>query len=276
MNAFGGRNTLPAIVALIAAMSIAVSWFLPWETVLINLSLIDIIGLSNRFSLGDLLIIGAPVIAGIAAFWRLMNVNSGRMASAVAAVSFGIALAACGLTIVIWPQSADAKFGAQLGFGVFVATAGALVGLVASIVDAQSVPGQAPAYQPGSWPATPIAPQGPMGQPFPGASPSGWGPAVLTVAEGGRSYTLPMGEGQQAVVGRGSDARIRLSDPKVSRRHVLLERSSGNWVVRDLGATNPTRLIDPSGQTQTLQGEVRISSGQLLVGDVLISLPPSR
>jgi hypothetical protein len=47
------------------------------------------------------------------------------------------------------------------------------------------------------------------------------------------------------------------------------------WSVRDLGATNPTRLLGASGTAQPIVGEVHIASGQLLVGDVLVTLFPA-
>jgi pSer/pThr/pTyr-binding forkhead associated (FHA) protein len=81
--------------------------------------------------------------------------------------------------------------------------------------------------------------------------------------------------GEQVMVGRDVDARVRLSDPKVSRRHVMILWSGAGWSVRDLGATNPTRLLGASGTAQPVVGEIRIASGQLLVGDVLVTLFPA-
>jgi hypothetical protein len=96
--------------------------------------------------------------------------------------------------------------------------------------------------------------------------------ARLTYVESGRSATLMVNSGEQVLIGRDTNARVRLSDPKVSRQHALLQRSGSDWLVRDLGATNPTRLLGPGGQPQNVQGEIRIPSGQILVGDVLVTL----
>ena len=81
--------------------------------------------------------------------------------------------------------------------------------------------------------------------------------------------------GEQLLVGRDSAARIRLSDPKVSRQHAMISRSGNDWVVRDLGATNPTKFIGATGGAQTVQGEIRVPSGQLLIGEVLVTLYPA-
>jgi hypothetical protein len=94
----------------------------------------------------------------------------------------------------------------------------------------------------------------------------------ITYVESGRSATLMVNPGDQILIGRDPSARVRLSDPKVSRRHALLQRSGADWLVRDLGATNPTRLLGPGGVPQSVQGEIRIQSGQLLIGDVLVTL----
>ncbi|WP_448610007.1 FtsK/SpoIIIE domain-containing protein [Geodermatophilus sp. URMC 60] len=53
--------------------------------------------------------------------------------------------------------------------------------------------------------------------------------------------TLPLDRGRH-VVGRGSDATVRLTDPDVSRRHVLVEVGAGSLAVRDLGSTNGSLL----------------------------------
>ncbi len=52
---------------------------------------------------------------------------------------------------------------------------------------------------------------------------------------------LPLDRGRH-VVGRGSDATVRLTDPAVSRRHVLVEVGAGDLTVRDLGSSNGSRL----------------------------------
>jgi pSer/pThr/pTyr-binding forkhead associated (FHA) protein len=97
----------------------------------------------------------------------------------------------------------------------------------------------------------------------------------ITVVESGRSSTLSVGEGERVIVGRDLGADIRVTDAKVSRRHAMIEWSAGGWIVRDLAATNPTRFLDASGGAQILAGQIRIASGQLVMGDVLITLNPA-
>jgi S-DNA-T family DNA segregation ATPase FtsK/SpoIIIE len=52
---------------------------------------------------------------------------------------------------------------------------------------------------------------------------------------------VPLGQGSH-VIGRGSDADVRLDDPDVSRRHVAVEVGRGSITVADLGSTNGSRL----------------------------------
>lgn len=53
--------------------------------------------------------------------------------------------------------------------------------------------------------------------------------------------TLPLGQGHW-VLGRGSEATIRLDDPDVSRRHVALQVGGGVITVADLGSTNGSSM----------------------------------
>ncbi len=63
------------------------------------------------------------------------------------------------------------------------------------------------------------------------------------------------------LIGRGSDAAIRLDDDYVSTRHARIAASGDQWFVEDLGSTNGTyvgtvRITQPT--TITLGTEVRI------------------
>lgn len=55
----------------------------------------------------------------------------------------------------------------------------------------------------------------------------------------GQRYEL---SGAPLVIGRGSDASVRLADKGISRRHLQISRQGGNYVATDLGSTNGTRL----------------------------------
>jgi S-DNA-T family DNA segregation ATPase FtsK/SpoIIIE len=55
--------------------------------------------------------------------------------------------------------------------------------------------------------------------------------------------TIPLGQGRH-VLGRGSEATVRLDDPDVSRRHVEVHVGGGEITVADLSSTNGSRLDD--------------------------------
>jgi hypothetical protein len=63
------------------------------------------------------------------------------------------------------------------------------------------------------------------------------------------------------LIGRGSDAAIRLDDDYVSTRHARIAHSGDQWFVEDLGSTNGTyigsaRITQPT--TLTLGTQIRI------------------
>lgn len=65
-------------------------------------------------------------------------------------------------------------------------------------------------------------------------------PATRALLESGdRRFALGS---PQTTVGRGRDADIKLDDPNISRTHVQFEQQGRDWVARDLGSTNGTRL----------------------------------
>ncbi len=112
------------------------------------------------------------------------------------------------------------------------------------------------------------------GEPIGASSVAGTG-GLISYVESGRSSSVAVDDGDPILVGRDAVARIRLRDTKVSRHHVMVAWMGNGWSVRDLGATNPTRLLGSSGSTQAIVGEVRIASGQLLIGDVVMTLFPA-
>lgn len=65
---------------------------------------------------------------------------------------------------------------------------------------------------------------------------------VLFVREGelsGQSWPL---EGEEFVVGRGSDCDLVLPERQVSRHHIRIRSEQGNYVLYDLGSKNGTHL----------------------------------
>lgn len=61
--------------------------------------------------------------------------------------------------------------------------------------------------------------------------------AVLETGDRRFAITPPV-----TIVGRGSEADVRLDDPNVSRRHAEFRLDAGRWMVTDLGSTNGTLL----------------------------------
>lgn len=68
--------------------------------------------------------------------------------------------------------------------------------------------------------------------------PDGLAPAELVLPAGGRIQIGP----DPVVIGRMPECDVVLSDPNVSRRHAEIVRVEGDFLVRDLGSTNGTRL----------------------------------
>ncbi|TQN41563.1 S-DNA-T family DNA segregation ATPase FtsK/SpoIIIE [Blastococcus colisei] len=72
-----------------------------------------------------------------------------------------------------------------------------------------------------------------------GRTPSALELHVVGGPDAGRS--LPLGQGHH-VIGRSSDAQVRLDDPDVSRRHARVHVGGGSVTVTDLGSSNGSRL----------------------------------
>jgi pSer/pThr/pTyr-binding forkhead associated (FHA) protein len=97
-------------------------------------------------------------------------------------------------------------------------------------------------------------------RPKPAKRPRG-APTHVYIAEGanaGESISL---DEAPLLIGRGSDAQIRLDDDYVSTRHARIAASGDQWFVEDLGSTNGTyigsqRLTQPA--TLQLGSHVRI------------------
>ena len=67
-------------------------------------------------------------------------------------------------------------------------------------------------------------------------------PQTLVVMEGPNAgQSAPLGE-QPVLIGRGTDAAIRLDDDYVSTRHARVATNGEQWFVEDLGSTNGTYI----------------------------------
>ena len=65
-------------------------------------------------------------------------------------------------------------------------------------------------------------------------------PREVVIAEGGNAGEVISLENAPLLIGRGTDAAIRLDDDYVSTRHARIARSGDQWFVEDLGSTNGT------------------------------------
>lgn len=86
-------------------------------------------------------------------------------------------------------------------------------------------------------------------------------PTHVLVVEGGNAGQRAELAQAPVLIGRGSDAGIRLDDDYVSTRHARIASSGDQWFVEDLGSTNGTyigtvRITQPT--TLTLGTQVRI------------------
>ncbi len=86
-------------------------------------------------------------------------------------------------------------------------------------------------------------------------------PSHVLVIEGANTGERAELDQAPILIGRGTDAAIRLDDDYVSTRHARIAASGDQWFVEDLGSTNGTyigsvRITQPT--TITLGTQVRI------------------
>jgi hypothetical protein len=100
--------------------------------------------------------------------------------------------------------------------------------------------------------------------------------AQVSVIDAGRPQPpIPLQVGSRLVVGRGPDADIRLSDPRVSRHHLAISVDGQGYRLADLNSTNPARIIAGGRQGQMLSGgQTLLASGQVVIGESIITLYP--
>jgi pSer/pThr/pTyr-binding forkhead associated (FHA) protein len=65
-------------------------------------------------------------------------------------------------------------------------------------------------------------------------------PVEVVILEGGNSGEVVSLAEAPLLIGRGTDAAIRLDDDYVSTRHARIANSGTEWFVEDLGSTNGT------------------------------------
>ncbi|QCX26128.1 FHA domain-containing protein FhaB/FipA [Nocardioides jishulii] len=93
-------------------------------------------------------------------------------------------------------------------------------------------------------------------------------PTHVLVVEGANAGERADLNGEPVLIGRGSDAAIRLDDDYVSTRHARIALSGDQWYVEDLGSTNGT-YVGSSRITEPLAVSV---GTQVRIGKTLLEL----
>ena len=95
------------------------------------------------------------------------------------------------------------------------------------------------------------------------------GSSYLVVREGERADVYDLADGDEIVIGRGSEVTVQIGDARASRRHAAVRREGARVTLADLGSRNGTRL-----NQETLRDEERaIGSGDVIrIGEVELVL----
>ena len=93
-------------------------------------------------------------------------------------------------------------------------------------------------------------------------------PQVLQIVDGPNAgQSVPLGD-QTILLGRGTDAAIRLDDDYVSTRHARFATNGEQWFVEDLGSTNGTFI-----GSQRITSPVPVGLGiQVRLGKTIVEL----
>jgi DNA-binding NtrC family response regulator len=105
----------------------------------------------------------------------------------------------------------------------------------------------------------------------PALVPAGPPRAYLVVRQADRTEVIDLDEGNEIVLGRGSEATVRIEDPKASREHARVSRKGGAIRLSDLGSRNGTMLNQEivRGDERTLRSGdvVRIGKAEVIVAE---------
>jgi pSer/pThr/pTyr-binding forkhead associated (FHA) protein len=93
-------------------------------------------------------------------------------------------------------------------------------------------------------------------------------PTHVVIREGAnQNESVSLAE-EPLLIGRGTDAAIRLDDDYVSTRHARIARSGEQWFVEDLGSTNGTYV----GARRITQPTVIGLGAQVRIGKTILEL----
>jgi pSer/pThr/pTyr-binding forkhead associated (FHA) protein len=100
------------------------------------------------------------------------------------------------------------------------------------------------------------------------AKPRRGDPSQVVIVEGGnRGETVSLSDAP-LLIGRGTDAAIRLDDDYVSTRHAQIAASGDQWFVEDLGSTNGTYV----GSRRIAQATAIGLGTQVRIGKTILEL----
>jgi pSer/pThr/pTyr-binding forkhead associated (FHA) protein len=100
------------------------------------------------------------------------------------------------------------------------------------------------------------------------AKPRRGDPTQVVIVEGGNKGETVSLDGAPLLIGRGTDAAIRLDDDYVSTRHARIVSSGDQWFVEDLGSTNGTYV----GSRRITQPTVVGVGSQVRIGKTVLEL----
>jgi pSer/pThr/pTyr-binding forkhead associated (FHA) protein len=100
------------------------------------------------------------------------------------------------------------------------------------------------------------------------AKPRKGAPTHVVILEGGNKGETVSLEQAPLLIGRGSDAAIRLDDDYVSTRHARIASSGEQWFVEDLGSTNGTYV----GSSRISQPTAINLGTQVRIGKTILEL----
>jgi pSer/pThr/pTyr-binding forkhead associated (FHA) protein len=93
-------------------------------------------------------------------------------------------------------------------------------------------------------------------------------PRQVVIVEGANAGEAVSLDGAPLLIGRGSDAAIRLDDDYVSTRHAQIAASGNQWYVEDLGSTNGTYV----GSTRITQATAVQVGTRVRIGKTVLEL----
>jgi pSer/pThr/pTyr-binding forkhead associated (FHA) protein len=100
------------------------------------------------------------------------------------------------------------------------------------------------------------------------AKPRRGDPTAVVILEGGNKGETVSLDLAPILIGRGSDAAIRLDDDYVSTRHARIASSGDQWYVEDLGSTNGTYV----GTSRITQATAISLGTQIRIGKTILEL----